>query len=598
MAFVSQLRYRYAPEAIALFILTLLFVSLLPLPYFIHSDAPTSLKSSQQFAQGLTERLGDLWLPDINDLSQNQSFWMIWFSPGMAFLYYPLLALGLPLGLAAKITSYLLMMSGCGGWLAVAKKLKLSQVVLILFALALPFYAVSVSGVWLSTAEIVVFAIMPWIYQFGLGAMQAWQNPNQSWFQTLKDTTILGLCLGSSYFLKYSAIIPALSFCLYLTIELLFVNGKHRFQNHQKLIILGLGFCTLIIIPLILSLFNAQNGNTTNYLDASIAVNFSPNHPRGFYLLIGLISAPALYLFQASQFWIHLIFFSDGWIPFFRGIAFEQRIIPLTMITFPFGLFLLMLCWRYRHSFSRPHWLLFITLGYLPFLPLAYLSQKIGYNYLAFNSRHGVGHALIIELLMLAIFWEIFKHQQERHQWIFKSVRFVKLTIIFLIFYIIPNAFHLMHFAFANHLNFPRHYIANQTQIYNPSLSIENSKIVLETIDGLKKSQQDVIILAMHEPSAFTAWLDVDGRVLPIAFSDEMFRTALQSDALNLYSDRPFFTSQPLQVILVVSKFIEADSDWLTLIKRRFPQAQTWSKHRQPALNGAAVSIYIANLTP
>ncbi len=598
MLLLSKLRHRYGPEAIALFLLTLLFVSLLPLPYFIHADASTSLKSSQQFVQGLTHRLGDLWLPDIDDLSQDQSFWVVWFSPGTAFLYYPLLALGLPLGLSAKITSYLLMISGCGGWLAVAKKLKLPQTVLMLFALALPSYAISVSGTRLWTGEIVVFAIMPWVYQFGLRLVQSWQQPNLSWSRILWHTAILGFFLGSSYFLKYSAVIPAVSFCIYVVIEILFVSGKSRFTTPQKLIMIGLGFGTFIIVPLVLSFLNAHFSDTASYIDESIAANFSPDHPRGIYLLIALVSAPGLYLFQASQFWIHLIFFSDSWIPFFREIAFEQRLIPLTIVTFPIGLLFFILCWRYRHGFSRSHWLLFITLGYLPFLPLAYLSQKIGYNYLVFNTRHGVGHSLIIEVLMLAIFWRIFKGLKKRGQLHWKSINFVKLFAIFSLFYIIPNSFHIMHFISAHQLKFPKNYIANTTEIYNPSLSLVNSKIVVDTVDRFRKNERDIIVLAMNESSAFDAWLDFDGRVLPIAFADELFRSALQSDALNIHSDRPFFTTEPLRIILVTSKSIAADADWLNLIQGRFPQAVTWYQHSDPALDSATVSIYIADLAP
>lgn len=596
MPLISKLRHRYAPEVIALFILTLLFVSLLPLPYFIHSDAPTSLKSSQQFAQGLTQRLGDLWLPDIHDLSQNQSFWVVWFSPGTALFYYPLLALGIPLGLAAKTTSYLLMISGSWGWLAFAKQIKTPQAACILFAFTVPFYAVSVSGAQLSTGEIVVFATMPWIYQFGLRLIETWQNSNPPWTQTLWHTSLLGFLLGSSYFLKYSAVISAASFCLYLITEILCLSDKSRFTIRQKLVLISLIFLTFIIVPVLLSLFNAHLANTTSYLDESIFADLSPNHPRGVYLLIALVSAPALYLFQASRFWMHLIFFSDRWIPFFREIAFENRIIPLVIITFPLGLILIRFCWRYRHYFSRSHWLLFIILGYFPFLPLVYLSQKISYNYLVFNTRHGVGHFLIIEILIITILWNIFKEQKNHISLNFKSIGFKNISI-FILFYIIPNSFHLMNFVSGYQVKFPRNYIATNRKIYNPSLSLVNSKGVVDIAQNVKKHQNDIVVLAMNEPSAFNAWLDFDGRVLPIAFADELFRQALQSNALNLHSDRPFFTTEPLQIILVVSKSIESNADWLNLIKGRFPQAETWYKQSDPVLDRAEVSIYVADLT-
>lgn len=86
----------HAPVAIALFILTLLFVTTAHLPYFIDADAAILIKSAQQFAQGETSFLQSLVVPSAEDLSQDQPLWIAWYSPGFTFLYYPLIALGLP----------------------------------------------------------------------------------------------------------------------------------------------------------------------------------------------------------------------------------------------------------------------------------------------------------------------------------------------------------------------------------------------------------------------------------------------------------------------------------------------------------------------
>jgi hypothetical protein len=51
------------------------------------------------------------------DISQNLPTWIVWHAPGVSIAFLPLTAIGLPLGVAARTTAYILFVSGGMGWL-------------------------------------------------------------------------------------------------------------------------------------------------------------------------------------------------------------------------------------------------------------------------------------------------------------------------------------------------------------------------------------------------------------------------------------------------------------------------------------------------
>ncbi|WP_439638028.1 hypothetical protein, partial [Spirulina sp.] len=218
-------RHARVPDAIALFNLTLLFAISWHIPYYISDDAAVLLKSAQQLSQGVTPWLQSLTLPSATDIAQDTQTWIVWYPPGMTLLYYPLIALGLPLGIAARITSYLLLISGSLGWLAIAKHFKIPQPVQIVLACTLPLYALSVGGaVRLWNSELPPFGLLPWLYLYGLHLIAHWQAQAASlrFRKTALDIATIGILAGSVYWVKYSAVTAAFALCIYLVIELFF----------------------------------------------------------------------------------------------------------------------------------------------------------------------------------------------------------------------------------------------------------------------------------------------------------------------------------------------------------------------------------------
>jgi len=585
-----------APVAIAIFIVTLLFVTTAHLPYHINEDAAILLKSAQQFAQGETAVLHSLVIPSAENLAQDQRLWIAWYSPGLTFLYYPLIALGLPIGTAAKITSYLLIVLGCSGWLTLAQRLGFSQLVRLIFALTVPIYAISVDGairIW--SGEISVFAIMPWLYIMGFQVIETWQQQNQNFRKILLWVTGLGFCLGAVYWLKYSAFIPALMFCGYLTIELFFLTGRKRFSTPQKILIITIAIFAISLIPLGLSWLNTEMSHTVNYIDQAMTAEFRADHPRDLYLILFLLAVPILYLFQSFLFWGHFVFFSDSWIPFFREIEFHNRLIPLAIIVLPLSFALGKMILDYGHRFTLSQRYFFLFVGYFPFLPLAYLTQVTTYNYLVFNPRHGVGHYLVIEMLVIAIAVMIIESLWSQKQQIFKRIG-IALLLSFLI--ILPNGFHWAYFIKSTALNPERDTLAGSENLYTPTLSTIDSQAVINIAKELRTKPEDIIAMFLNANNSFDVWLTFDGRVLPFAYSDEGFRATHGIGTLHVQGDRPLTTSQPLRIVLIVSQSIENDRSWFNRIQQRFPQAQTWQKQIDPALDGANVSIYVADLVP
>jgi hypothetical protein len=594
MSIFRHWRHPRFPDAIALFNLTLLFVISWHIPYYISDDAATLLKSAQQLSQGATPWLQSLTLPSVTDIAQDTQTWIVWYPPGMTLIYYPLIALGLPLGIAARITSYLLLISGSLGWLAIAKHFKIPQPVQIILACTLPLYAISVGGaVRLWNSELPPFGLLPWLYLYGLHLVARWKAQADS--LCLRHVTLdiarIGLLAGSVYWLKYSAFTAAFALCIYIAIEFLF-QIKPVFSWPQKLLALSVGGLTVAIPPMLLSGVNRALTQTVNIIEQSELSGFSPGHPRGWYMLLFILAVPSLYLFQGMFLWMHFVFFSDSWLPFFSNIIFQDRIIPLAILVLPISVSMVWLVWHHRHRFSSSLLLFAGCVGLLPILPLTYLSNRIGYNYLIFNPRHASYHFMVFEIIILTILWQALYPLRKKI-----SQHSIKYWAVLLFVVIFPNLFHVSYFVkdYFIDQNYSS-YIANAKRIEDRNMDSHNTAVLVHQIQRLiQQPKRDVVALAINNISAFSSWFIVNGRVLPLAHADEAFVVS-HGRAMNIHSQTPFVTSEPLRVVLVVSRSIERDRTWFQTIKNRFPQATGWQKVPDQQLPESAVSIYFTDL--
>jgi hypothetical protein len=203
-------RSRLIPDCIVLFLVTLIFSLRTIYPYVISSDAAYSLKAVQQWVRGISPILNTLTLVDPNNLAQDAQAWIAWWSPGMAFVFTPLAAIGLPLGQAALLTVYLLFITGSLGWLRVAEKVNAEFPVKIAIAVTLPLLAIGDATRYvaygLMVGEIVAYAVTSWLFLTCLDLSARLLENRLTFWAALFRFGLLSFCWGSIYWLKYSTI--------------------------------------------------------------------------------------------------------------------------------------------------------------------------------------------------------------------------------------------------------------------------------------------------------------------------------------------------------------------------------------------------------
>jgi len=75
------------------------------------------MKGILQWLRGESSLLNSLVTVNPKDISQNLQTWIVWHALGVSIAFLPLTAIGLPLGVAARTTAYILFVSGGMGWL-------------------------------------------------------------------------------------------------------------------------------------------------------------------------------------------------------------------------------------------------------------------------------------------------------------------------------------------------------------------------------------------------------------------------------------------------------------------------------------------------
>ncbi|WP_439638196.1 hypothetical protein, partial [Spirulina sp.] len=388
-----------------------------------------------------------------------------------------------------------------------------------------------------------------------------------------------------------SAVTAAFALCIYLVIELFFYL-KTSLDWPQKLILLTIGGLSFAIPPALLSLINQSLTQTVNIIEQSELSGLSPDHPRGWYMILFILAVPTLYLFQGMFLWMHFVFFSDSWLSFFSDIVFQNRIIPLAILVLPMSAAIAWLIWHYRHHFNASLLRFAACVGLIPIFPLAYLSNRIGYNYLIFNPRHGSYHFIIVEMIILSVLLYLLFSLQENYKKHRK--RYWAMLLLLVVF---PNSFHAFYFFKDYFLDTQSlRYVTGSKHIRDINVSFTKTPIIFQKSQSLiQNSQQDITVLALDAVSSFSSWLIVNGRVLPLVNADESFVTS-HGRTMNIHGKSPLLTTKNLRVVLVVSHSIEADQIWLQTLKDRFPQATDWQKLPDQQLPESKVAVYFTDL--
>ncbi|HKH43100.1 MAG TPA: hypothetical protein VKM72_00365 [Thermoanaerobaculia bacterium] len=566
----------------ALLLLTVAaFLAASLVPYRVDTDTGFQLRSLQQWTRGETPSPGTLRVPDAGDLSQDALVWSSWWPPGFPFLYAPLAAAGLSLAATLRITSFLIFLAGTAGWMRLADRTELSRATRLLFAVALAAYALTLGGAAsLRSADNLSFAAAPWLILLVLRR----DEPEPSYARLV----LCGAALGASYWLKYTLFVAALPLAAWLAVRLLLREKSRGALALLRPAALGLGM-VLPVIALI-ALNAAQSGDlaesTTGARSTWNAEDLASARPLS--IALGAAGAPGLALFQ-SHLWIsHLVYFSDGRLPFLRTFDNPQRLLLKSLLGLPGTAALLWGLWRARRDrgMSRLLALGLTALGGF-YVLLGAVSLAVEYNYPANEPRFAAAVMPLLYPLLLASWLTAARRQAP-------PLARTAALLAFVVFFLAPVAFATADFV-RNEIGGRRApAAASSTGLYIPEISPRDVPRVQARIAGLLRSPRDVVVLAGPAGwgSSFMMWLETPWRTLPVT----TFCLPLGGryvEAADLRASLPLTSSKPLRVVLVASLSLQ-ERGWLSRLQARFPQARAWT----PAapVPGSNVGIWVSDL--
>jgi hypothetical protein len=626
-------RYRtLIPYLIVLLSTTLILSLAANFPIQIDEDVAFQLKSIQQFLSGEADRFNSVVVPDPQDLSRDIQAWIVWWAPGISIFFLPLIAIGIPLGIACRLTMYILFVSGCIGWLKVADKLKVSFATKVITAISLPPYLLASANIRvLMSGDVLPFGFTSWLFLYALDINSRFQSENGRYRNTLIHTVIFGTLLGLVYWLKYSAFLVSISIFSYLVIILLL---KSKYPFNKRLVLLGSLTISLLFPVVILAIINKSFSGVYSATDQFTSFINSSGVDKSKLaevtatslgtLIFCALGFPGLALFQLNlsvlistvyRFFILQIINISLILPFslLPVIGVNEVAILSSFIGIPGTLSIL---WGLRYStrFIRKDIVLFCALTtFIPIVFLAYLSSKVGYNYLINDRiRYAMPFFPFTQILLVSAFINFIDNQaqgkiqenslnllnQNFATVIKNNIPKLVAMIAAVILFICPNYYILSEFKdwFANRV--ATTYITAKNQIYHVTLSDKNAEDTVTLINSTIKSDKDVIFLALYKFDKINggrvngAWLEIEQRSLPLTPLSGPLSLTHGVDGNNIDGSTAYSTLQDLRVILVVSG--RSEGAVLKKLKGRFPQSTGW--HEVKTSENDLVSIWYSDL--
>lgn len=600
-------RWRFlAPYLVTFFIVTIFFTLASIYPYEISSDAAFQIKPIQQWLDHQTTLFNTMVLPSHRDLSRDVEAWMALRSPGIPILFLPLIALGLPLGTACRITAYILFILGSLGWLRVADKIGASFSTKLILSFVLPMYSLTVASATVLIPDVLPFGIMPWIFLYTLHFSFNLESEEKPYIHALLNSCFLGFLLGISYWLKYSAFFASLGLLFYLILHLLFFSHRHPLR--KRLVLLGACLIFLLLPVIMLNLLNQHFAgiNYFNYFEAmkisstgghdNLAFYSTPLYLKYLYLVCSLAGAWGLAFFQSSSWLTHIFYFSDRVLPIFSPLKFYQRSILFVISGIPATLIAAWLLFYSRKVFNKTIFSLACCIAVIPTVLLVcfgYIATVAASNYLILdNYRYTSAFFIFLEIILIASFLHFISYHK-------KIIARVFLFFALFLFFLIPNAFLLINFIKNGIIErIGRSYVTTEKRLSVPYLSNTNVKSVVDRINSLVRSSGDVVVLATIDESGTTAvpWLEMRQRTLPLGYFWGFLLHTHGREGANLASSSLLATSKALRAILVISRSLEEDGSTLLRLKQRFTQAKAWSRLPDASESDNLVSIWYADL--
>jgi hypothetical protein len=572
----------HAPLLVLLVLTAGVFLAALPVPYRLETDTAFQVKSILQWRAGDSPTPATLLLPDPADLGRDSLAWSNWWPPAFPFLAAPLAALGLPIAAALRGTAFLLFLAGSLGWLRLAGRLESRRGVLLLFAVSLAAYAMTLGGASsLRSTDLLSYAAGPWLFLLAL-------TPGAR--ETPVRLGLAGLALGASYGVRYSLFLVALPLLLFLAgIELLQAGRPARVRM-ARLAVLGTGFALPVVLLLAFNLRqSAETDEAVSGSRTAWTLEKAPPLSPAFEAL-SFAGAPGLALFQNDPWMTHVAFFSDARLPALRGLDDTARRAVKSALALPATLALAWGLVRARRRQPAP--VLFLALlavaGF--YLAMTVLSGLYHFDYLANEPRLAVGFMPFLQLLALSG-WLPEPWPAGWRRAASALVPAVVLAACGLVPLLFVGASFLKNDLYDR---LRPGYETSPTGLLMAEVSDRDVPEVLAALRSVVRSPGDLVVLvgAPGASCAYVPWLELRQRALPMGpLCAELGRRYYR--IANLKSTSPLTSSRPLRVVLALPRG-PAGAAVRPALQARFPQARRW--RRAPVPLHSNLEIYVSDL--
>jgi hypothetical protein len=507
-----------------------------------YSDPAVQMKAVRQFVAGESSRPNDWARPDYADLSRTVSEQLIVFAPGTPLAFLPFVRAGVTPARAARMVAVLALVAGSIGWACWCARFNLPDTVLLAIALVFPWMRFASNALFLYSAEILAFAIVPWILMGGLAVERAKRG-------ALAGTAVLGLAAGALYIVKYSATFVTAGVLAWLVWRTL-----RRDEPLARRVIRICVCAAAAALPVAaLSALNQRSGGSANLMLATLG-----GHWRWAFV-VHAVASPALAAADLDS----LLMFT-----FMHPVhPVTQNVFWLSLAGLPGGVLLLVLAARARERTAAAE-LARAVLGVsiAAILVVWTLSSAV-----SIEARHlsSAGFAMLpLALAEGRAWWRDATPPRRR-----------LLAVAACAFVIAPFAYGVAS-VLAKTWRYPTDYRPASSGIYNPLLAQQDAASVVEAFERDFVPATDVWYLV--EP---LTTLDLRGRTIvrPADFIE-----------LNFLRRERFLTSRRMRVHALLPPRFEHNGKG-TAIRASFPQAIAWSRSVVP---GAEYDAWTAVLDP
>lgn len=538
----------------------------------LYSDPAWQLASLEQYVRGVSPSPNHLVQASPQDISHSDTTWITSWPPATQLLVLPLARAGLSLASAVRLLASVALVVGCLGWVRWFEVFDLPGPMRLGLAAGLPWLRYVSNPLFLYSAEILSFAVTPWLLFVVLRLGERANTRGDS--DPTNGLWVVGggLALGSAYLVKYSLVFVVLGGLLHLLIGsaipgtepllplLAQPSDRNRAATSARIgprgrLFVLVGACALLPV-LGLSLVNRLMGGALNSATASLRFHWSWRH-----LLNGLAD-PALAASDAASPLQYLLFHPV------HGIAHDE--IWQAVAGVPAGLMLIWLLARSKAAGGGEQLAVCLIVATTAGLLAIWTFTGAA----SYEPRHFAPAGLAVLPMALA---------QGARAWRTGGAGLRKLLVSFATAYVLcPMLYGIVSIP-VKLMREPKAYRAGPSGFRNPFLAVVDVQAVRAWL--LRDFDDSTDVWYLTEP---ISTLDLPGRVI-VRHADFM-------DSGDLARER-FWSRATIRVVALLPPAFEANGKG-RIIRSAFPRAAAWHGQQVPGSNYLRWTTAVAGSVP